>query len=84
MLQFSKVTLKVVLIALYLALVMASKKKLKYSLVMEYSPDEDQLEYLEERIDEIDNQVRKIQVDRLTLEDLMEFLEDNKDNIAIA
>ena len=40
---------------------MAKKKKLKYSLVMEYFPDEDRLEFFEEKIDEIDNIIITLQ-----------------------
>ena len=51
---------------------------------MEYSPEEDQLEFIEERIDKIEEDVKRIQIEELTLEELMDFLEDNKGNIAIA
>ena len=82
MAQFLKPLLIYRIISVYLALVMA--KKFKYSLTMEYSPEEDQLEFIEERIDKIEEDVKRIQIEELTLEELMDFLEDNKGNIAIA
>tara|TARA_R100000655_G_scaffold13520_2_gene30522 strand:+ start:2283 stop:2468 length:186 start_codon:yes stop_codon:yes gene_type:complete len=59
-------------------------KKFKYSLTLEYSPEEDQLEYIEERIDKLDEEAQRIQIEDLTLEDLLIYLEDNEDNVAIA
>ena len=63
---------------------MANKKKLKFSLVMEYFPDEDRLEFLEEKIDEIDNIIIRVEIEKLSTEDFVEYLKENKGEVAIA
>ena len=76
--------MKVLTRAVYLALVMAKKRKLKYSLTMEYCPEEDLLEFIEERIDELGESDEIIKVEKLNKEDLMDYLIEHEKDIAIA
>ena len=62
---------------------MATKKKLRYSLVMEYNEEEDQLEFIEERIEPIGELLELVKVEKLTKEEFMTYLESRED-IAIA
>ena len=62
---------------------MGTKKKLRYSLVMEYNEEEDQLEFIEERLEPIGESVKRIKIENLTMEELMLYFETTED-IAIA
>jgi hypothetical protein len=62
---------------------MAAKKKLRYSLIMEYNQEEDQLEFIEERLEPIGELLELVKVEKLTKEEFMMYLESRED-IAIA
>ena len=51
---------------------------------MEYFPDEDRLEFLEEKIDELDNIIIRVEIEKLSTEDFVEYLKENKGEVAIA
>ena len=76
--------MKITPISVYLALVMSKKRKLKYSLTMEYCPEEDQLEFIEERIDEIGEGGEIIKFETLDKEDLIDYLREHAKDVAIA
>ena len=62
---------------------MATKKKLRYSLVMEYNEEEDQLEFIEEKLEPIGELLELVKVEKLTKEEFITYLESRED-IAIA
>ena len=62
---------------------MATKKKLRYSLIIEYNQEEDQLEFIEERLEPIGELLELVKVEKLTREEFMMYLESRED-IAIA
>jgi hypothetical protein len=62
---------------------MATKKKIRYSLVMEYNEEEDQLEFIEERLEPIGELLELVRVEKLTKEEFITYLESRED-IAIA
>ena len=62
---------------------MTKKNKLKYSLIMEYCPDEDQLEFIEERIDALSHITRLVQIEKLSRKDFFRYLAE-RDDIAIS
>ena len=62
---------------------MATKKKLRYSLVMEYNEEEDQLEFIEEKLEPIGDLLELVRVEKLTKEEFLMYLKSRED-IAIA
>jgi hypothetical protein len=62
---------------------MATKKKLRYSLVMEYNEEEDQLEFIEEKLEPIGDLLELVRVEKLTKEEFLTYLKSRED-IAIA
>jgi UDP-N-acetylmuramyl tripeptide synthase len=62
---------------------MATKKTLRYTLIMEFNPDEDQLEFIEERMDALNKAVELVKVEKLTRRELMRYLA-GRDDIAVA
>ena len=51
---------------------------------MEYCPEEDQLEFIEERIDEIGEGGEIIKFETLDKEDLIDYLREHAKDVAIA